>query len=305
MQIKTICFAALSILASDLCFAQVCLEKDIMSPAGQAVSSPYGVNRTGRRGASPGYHQGLDIINSAGSGTPIYSGSSGEVRFYPFSGGGVVADVNSGGSTRFIYLHMNQMFKAGTSKNIQAGTQIGTMGCAGMSNCAVHLHLYTLVKGSVLSKSGYSGRTWSFGAGKSASPLSVSSIQGALPDTWYYVNPEPYLPRQIPIRNTYPDMPGGVRKTTLSKTCTPGKNEAPTTNLLSSADTASREAVVAGSAGVAGSEDHAFKTADMPIRSIYIELARQNATELVMNASSYEGTLAASMAQLTLVKALE
>ncbi len=131
MQIKTVCLAALSILASDLCFAQVCLEKDIMSPAGQAVSSPYGVNRTGRRGASPGYHQGLDIINSAGSGTPIYSGSSGEVRFYPFSGGGVVADVNSGGSTRFIYLHVNGGVKPGHWAVQNPASTAGTQASAG------------------------------------------------------------------------------------------------------------------------------------------------------------------------------
>ena len=100
--------------------AGTCLTSDIMSPAGQRVSSPYGVDRTGRRGASNGYHQGLDVVNSQGAGTPIYSGSSGPTKFYHFGGGGNIADVTSG-DTRFLYLHMNTLTLKKRGGRVQNG----------------------------------------------------------------------------------------------------------------------------------------------------------------------------------------
>jgi hypothetical protein len=30
-------------------------------------------------------------------------------------------------------------------------------------------------------------------------PMTADAIKAALPAAWYYVNPEPFLPRQIPI----------------------------------------------------------------------------------------------------------
>jgi Peptidase family M23. len=290
-------------LTSTVAYAQTCLEKDIMDPAGMVVTSPYGVNRTGRKGASPGYHQGLDMINSKGRGAPIYSGSSGNVEYRNFGGGGIIADVMSG-DTRFIYLHMKHSFPASLKKNITAGTQIGTMDCAGMKNCAVHLHLYTAVKGSVLQSSGYNGRTWAwFGAGsKSQHPMTADAIKRAVPNTWYLVNPESYLPRQIPIRNTYPDMPGGVRNTTLPKTCSPGNNEAPTTDLLSMSDATSKTEAVSGALSTAGQSDFAIKIANMPKRSIYIEMAKQSAAELILNSDYTDAPLASALSQLLIVK---
>lgn len=53
-------------LTGEAAGAGTCLTADIMNPSGQRVSSPYGVDRTGRAGASAGYHQGMDIVNSEG-----------------------------------------------------------------------------------------------------------------------------------------------------------------------------------------------------------------------------------------------
>ena len=237
--------------------AGTCLTSDIMSPAGQRVSSPYGVDRTGRRGASNGYHQGLDVVNSQGAGTPIYSGSSGPTKFYHFGGGGNIADVTSG-DTRFLYLHMNTLtLKKGevVSKTVSAGDQVGTMGCAGMKQCAPHLHLGTLLKGSALSTTGTNGRAWKEFSGKSASPMTADAIKAALPAAWYYVNPEPFLPRQIPISYKYPDMAGGPRDTTLPKTCSPGANEGAASETVSRSDSLSRQNTIKSAAEKAvGSE---------------------------------------------------
>lgn len=286
--------------------AGTCLTADIMSPGGQRVSSPYGVNRTGRPGASAGYHQGMDIVNSQGAGTKIFSGSGGPVSYYEFRGGGVIADVISG-DTRFLYLHMNTTtLKEGQSGRVAAGDQVGTMGCEGMRQCAPHLHLGTLLKGSALSSTGANGRAWKMGSGKGASPMTADAIKSALPQAWYYVNPEPFLPRQIPISTKYPDMAGGPRDTTLPKTCSPGANEGAASETVSRSDTQSRQASISAAAERStGSEDHAVKVANQPNRSLYIELARTNATELTANTFDYDAQMDAALAQLVALYALD
>ncbi|WP_082171541.1 M23 family metallopeptidase [Methylobacterium indicum] len=286
--------------------AGTCLTVDIMSPGGQRVSSPFGVDRSGRPGASAGYHQGLDIVNSQGAGTPIYSGSSGSVKYRNFGKGGVIADVVSG-DTRFLYLHMNvATFQNRQSPTIAAGEQVGTMGCKGMDHCAPHLHLGTLLKGSALSASGTNGRVWSEGSRKSSSPLTADAIKSAVPSAWYYVNPEPFLPRQIPITAKYKDMAGGPRDTTLPKTCSPGPNEGAASETVSRSDTQSQQAAIASAAErPTGSEDHAVKVANQPNRSLYIELARNNATELTANTFDYDAQMDAALAQLVALYALD
>ncbi|MGN7126786.1 M23 family metallopeptidase [Methylorubrum thiocyanatum] len=276
-----------------------------MAPGGQRITSPYGVDRTGRPGASRGYHQGVDIVNSQGAGTKIFSGSSGPVKYYGFNGGGVVADVRSD-DTRFVYLHMaTTILGSGESGSVAAGDQVGTMGCEGMRVCAPHLHLYTLLKGSSLSASGYNGRTWRERSGKGV-PMTADQIKAAAPETWYYVNPEPFLPRQIPISNPYPDMEGGRRTTSLPKTCTPGTNQGVPSEIPSTADTQSREKAISSAAGIpTGAPDHAVKVAAQPRRSLYLELARMNATELSANTLDYESQMTAALAQLVALQALD
>ncbi|MCF4130144.1 M23 family metallopeptidase [Methylobacterium sp. SyP6R] len=286
--------------------AGTCLTADIMSPGGQRVSSPYGVNRTGRPGASAGYHQGMDIVNSQGAGTRIFSGSSGPVRYYNFTGGGIIADVTSG-DTRFLYLHMNTTaLSKDQSGQVAAGDDVGTMGCKGMKSCAPHLHLGALLRGNALSASGASGRAWKMGTGKGASPMTGDAIKAALPAAWYYVNPERFLPRQIPISTKYPDMEGGPRDTTLPRTCAPGANDAAPSETVSRSDTQSRQASISAAAEhPAGSEDHAVKVANQPNRSLFIELARTNATELTANTFDYDAQTDAALAQLVALYALD
>ncbi len=192
------------------------------------------------------------------------------------------------------------------TKTISAGDQVGTMGCAGMRQCAPHLHLGTLLKGSALSTSGTNGRAWKMGSGKGASPMTADAIKEALPQGWYYVNPEPFLPRQLPISNTYPDMAGGPRDTTLPKTCSPGANEGAASETVSRSDTQSRQAAISAAAErPTGSEDHAVKVANQPNRSLYIELARINATELTTNTFDYDAQMDAALAQLVALYALD
>lgn len=316
-----------ALLVPRLAQAGTCLSADIMAPAGQQITSPYGVDRSGRASASPGYHQGIDMVNKEGRGTAIMSGSAGPTIFRNFKGGGVIADVTSG-DTRYQYLHMDTtILDHGGKTSVSAGQKVGTMGCAGMKNCAPHLHLYTILKGSLLASSGYNGRTWREYGGKRSAPMTADQIKSATPAAWYYVNPEPFLPRQVPITNPYPDMEGGVRKMSLPKTCSPGNNEATTTlppvdpptnppkppstvktppsETPSVADTQSQQKSIESAAGgPSGSSDHAVKTANQPNRSLYIELARSNATELAANTLDYDAQMDAALAQLVILYAL-
>ncbi len=196
--------------------------------------------------------------------------------------------------------------KDGQSGQLAAGDQVGTMGCKGMDSCAPHLHLGALLKGSTLSTTGTNGRVWREGSRKSTSPLTGDAIKEALPQAWYFVNPEPFLPRQIPISNKYPDMAGGPRDTTLPKTCAPGANEGAASETVSRSDTQSQQKAIASAAEKAsGSEDHAVKVANQPNRSLYIELARMNATELTANTFDYDAQIDAALAQLVALYALD
>ncbi|KMO32864.1 hypothetical protein VQ02_22515 [Methylobacterium variabile] len=144
------------------------------------------------------------------------------------------------------------------------------------------------------------------GSGKGASPLTADAIKAALPAAWYYVNPERFLPRQIPISTKYPDMEGGPRDTTLPKTCAPGANDAAPSETVSRSDTQSRQASISAAAERStGSEDHAVKVANQPNRSLYIELARINATELTANTFDYDAQMDAALAQLVALYALD
>jgi Peptidase family M23 len=292
-------------------YAGTCLSVDVMNPAGERITSPYGVNRTGHKGASPGYHQGIDIVNSEAQKSKIFSGSSGKVLFRSFRGGGVIADVTSG-DTRFEYLHMSTTkLDEGQSAQISAGDQVGVMGCEGMKVCAPHLHLYVILKGSVLAAAGQTGRVWKEYAPKSTAPMTADAIKEALPTAWYYVNPEPFLAHQIPISNPYPDMEGGKRSMSLPRTCSPttdGPASPTASETPSEATTQSQESAIAGAASIqTGSPDYAVKVANQDNRSLYIELAKQNATELTANVAAveYQERMNAALAQLVALYALD
>lgn len=178
----------------------VCMSHPIMSPSGLRVSSPYGVDRTGR--ASAGWHQGIDLVNAVGRGDPIYAGVHGRVVVAGSgSGGNRVVIETSDGAQRFAFMHLDSVHRdvrqIGTV--VTPETQIGTLGDTG-SPGAVHLHLGALISGDKLQGVGVESRIWESPGGwtgsKSASPLTADQIAAALPSSYYFINPEPFLPNR-------------------------------------------------------------------------------------------------------------
>ncbi|WJS87098.1 M23 family metallopeptidase [Paracoccus sp. TOH] len=179
----------------------VCMTHPIMSTSGQRVSSPYGVDRTGR--ASAGWHQGLDLVNGVGRGDPIYAGVNGRVVVAGSgSGGNRVVIETSDGSQRFVFMHLDSVHRdvrqIGTV--VTPDTQIGTMGDSG-SPGAIHLHLGSLIEGSKLQGVGMESRIWESPGGwtgsKEKNPLTADQVASALPSSFYFVNPEPFLPNRV------------------------------------------------------------------------------------------------------------
>ena len=178
----------------------VCLSR-LMSTSGQRVSSPYGVDRTGR--ASKGWHQGLDLVNGVGRGDPIYAGVNGRViTAGSGSGGNRVVIETSDGSQRFIFMHLDSVHRdvRGTGATVTPETQIGTMGDTG-SPGAVHLHLGTVIQGEKLQSAGMESRIWESPQGwtgsKDSAPLTADQVASALPTSFYFINPEPFLPNRV------------------------------------------------------------------------------------------------------------
>lgn len=180
----------------------MCLQIPIMSQQGEAASSPFGVDRTGR--ASPGYHLGLDLVNGVGRGDPIKSGVPGRViASTPNSTNAVFVETGDG-NMRFGYLH-------GAGRNVSVGdevtpdTQVITMGDTG-SPGAVHLHLYTSLSGEIVSQLGEAaGVVWPLGqndfyGSKHRGGLSGADLAGAAPSPFYMVNPETYLHHRVPFQ---------------------------------------------------------------------------------------------------------
>lgn len=179
----------------------VCMTHPIMSTSGQRVSSPYGVDRTGR--ASAGWHQGLDLVNGVGRGDPIYAGVNGRVVVAGSgSGGNRVVIETSDGSQRFVFMHLDSVHRdvrqIGTV--VTPDTQIGTMGDSGSAG-AIHLHLGSLIEGSKLQGVGMESRIWESPGGwtgsKDENPLTADQVASALPSSFYFVNPEPFLPNRV------------------------------------------------------------------------------------------------------------
>ncbi|WP_299592498.1 peptidoglycan DD-metalloendopeptidase family protein [uncultured Tateyamaria sp.] len=179
----------------------VCMTHPVMSTSGQRVTSPYGVDRTGR--ASAGWHQGLDLANNVGRGDPIYAGVNGRVVVAGSgSGGNRVVIETSDGTQRFVFMHLDSIHRdvrrIGTT--VAPDTQIGTMGDTG-SPGSIHLHLGTLIQGSQLQGVGMESRIWESPGGwtgsKRSNPLTADQIASALPSSFYFVNPEPFLPNRV------------------------------------------------------------------------------------------------------------
>ncbi len=267
--------------------AATCLTHRTNALAGEKIVSPYGVDRTGR--ASKGWHQGIDIVNSVGKGDPILSGSAGAVNFRRSHGdaAGNYATVDAG-DMRFIYMHMETIMDRLAGKTVNAGDQIGTMGCSGLApGCPVHLHLGAMMRGDALQASGAAGRVWRVGSGKSASPLSADQIKAALPTAWYYVNPEPFLSHQIPLdgsggaKAAYGPQMGGWRSVSLPRTCSPDQTSFENPRVASTTGTGAAANAIAGvAADRGGNEGAAAAIAGQDGRGVLVDLAKLEAAEL-------------------------
>jgi len=179
----------------------MCLQIPIMSQAGERATSPFGVDRTGR--ASAGYHLGLDLVNSAGAGDPIYAGVPGRVVYAQNNATNSVFVETSDGSMRFGYLHGNSI-NVRVDDEVQNNTQVITMGDTG-SKGAVHLHLYTALSGDLVKSMGEAaGVVWPLADGdfwgdKRSGGLSGAGLAESAPAPFYMVNPETYLHHRVPF----------------------------------------------------------------------------------------------------------
>lgn len=212
--------------------ATTCLMRDPFSMAGAAVSSPFGVDRTGR--ASAGYHLGLDLVNAAGRNDLVFAGIEGRVVRSSADNTNTVFVETSDGRQRVGYLH-GQARRVAVGDTVLSDTGVITMGDTG-SPGAVHLHLEIHVSGEVMASLGAAtGRVWPLGdrsaffGDKGSSGLVGSTLQGSAPEPFYIVNPETYLQTRIPFRpallTAYASQglnrPDGL---TLEPTCAPSSD---------------------------------------------------------------------------------
>jgi len=263
-------------------FAGECLAP-IMSSAGQQVMSPYGMDRSGRPGASAGYHQGLDIVNDVGRGDPIKAGVDGRVVVSKDGSGGQKVVVETlDGSQRFGFYHLDgRSVRAG--ETVSAGTQVGTQGSTGVSRSAVHLHLTALMSGDALQDAGGQSRVWFSPSGwigaKRSPPMTAQQVSAAAPSSFYFVNPETFIDHRIPFAagllsaQEYQDQglvrPGGL---TLEPTCLPANlpeaGAASSNGGLSIAD-----GETGAAAGKASDIAHASDMAASEVRDAYMSWA--------------------------------
>lgn len=311
--------AAFGLLAAPAA-AQTCLQVDVIDRAGEMVSSPYGVDRTGR--ASAGYHLGLDLVNTARRSGEVRSGLPGTVvgRLAPRGGVNLVEVIT--GQMKVQYMHMEHIAtQAVENPRVTAGQRLGMMGSAGAGN-AVHLHLGTLLSGQALHSFTGAGRVWLQRRGdKGTQPLSADAIREAAPRAWYYVNPEPYLTHQVPYQSGASSyfQPGGRRTQTLPRTCSPAEAIPPAAggeasqpsgtgraDPVSEADGGSAQGTVqAHSSGRVASEGPSVALASQAPRGVLLEIAKGAATELMAHQVNYQNELDSSLAHLALMAATQ
>ena len=208
-----------------------CFERDLLTMAGVRVTSPFGVDRTGR--ASAGYHLGLDIANDAGQGDLIYAGLAGTVVRSGADSTNSVFIETPDGRQRIGYLH-GAARRVAMGDSVLPDTAVIVQGDTGAPG-AVHLHLEVHVSGEVMASLGEAaGRVWplqsreSFFGSKASSGLAGASLEGAAPAPFYVVNPETYLSSRLPFAPTVLSAPQYASQgfsrpdgLTLEPTCAP------------------------------------------------------------------------------------
>lgn len=211
-----------------------CFDRDLMNSAGLRVTSPFGVDRTGR--ASAGYHLGLDLVNDEGEGSQVFAGVPGTVVFSAANRTNSVFVETPDGRQRVGYLH-GQARRVAQGDRVLPDTVVITQGDAGTPG-ATHLHLEVHVAGEIMAALGEdTGRAWpledreTFFGSKQSSGLSGASLAGAAPQPFYVVNPETYLHRRLPFRESLLSVEQYARQgfsrpdgLTLEPTCAPGAN---------------------------------------------------------------------------------
>lgn len=204
-----------------------CQQVAIMDPAGEAISSPFGVDRTGR--ASAGFHAGLDMVNARGDRTELKAGIDGTIGSSIGAGMNSFQIISNDGLQKFGYLH-NRVVKVRANEKVTADQVVSIMGSKGSGN-AVHLHLAAFLRGDVVQAAADDlGRVFAVGGmgyGDKSAYLSAQKVaELGSESTYFVVNPERFLHHRVKfqpgILAAYAsqglDRPDGL---TLEPTCGP------------------------------------------------------------------------------------
>lgn len=276
---------------------------DLMKRDGEKLMSPYGEDRSGRAGASTGWHQGLDIVNgftANPSNNPLYAGVAGKVTLRPAatSGGRKVIIRTDDGKENLIYMHLDHLATGlDDGGRVKPGQTVGYMGATGVSSGAVHLHFGLSASGDSVSSMGGTSRVFATGGCPWCGTKSVGGgslltadaiAKGLSASKWYFVNPEPFLSHQIPtgdVPKRYPSYakshassPGMTFPNTCTATVTTQGDSPPASTSdggISKAD--------ATSGGVkSGSADLPIRQTAQAPRALYAELSRTSAENLAV-----------------------
>lgn len=175
-----------------------CQLAPVLDPVGLVVTSPFGVDRTGR--ASAAFHVGLDMVNDQGRGAPLRAGIEGRVVSAGGASNGILMET-ADGRQRFGFLHNDVVYRD-VGAEVAPDDVVARMGDRG-SPGSVHLHLMTALRADVAREAAESlGKVWSVGQGygNQGLPLSDAALRDVLPESWIVVNPETFLYERIPFR---------------------------------------------------------------------------------------------------------
>ena len=267
------------------------------------VFSEYGAwNRPGA-GSGNGWHRGSDIYpqgaqGQASTNQPLFAAHDGKLSV------GSMGVKVTGSQFRTLYLHS---YSRPDPKDVSAGEEIAKIG-DNQSAGKPHLHFEVQVPASAVKASkcvpGSSTDDCVFpvGGGKRDPNGYATSdaLSSASPNTWYYVNPERFLKERVPVVGMAAVRAG--RSQSLPNTCTPGQDVAETPT--SSGDSDNSAAMAGGEGTYMTSGGSAAANADKDLRSLAINMTRQNALELRAAASlaqNLEGRTDSALAHMLLL----
>lgn len=267
------------------------------------VFSEYGAwNRPGA-GSNNGWHRGSDIYpkgaqGQSSKGEPLYAAHQGKLSI------GSMGLKVTGDQFRTLYLHSGSRPDL---KDVKPGEEIGKIGDVESAG-KPHLHFEVQVPKSAVSSTkcviGTSTDDCAFpenGDKRDPNGIATSdSLAAAAPNTWFYVNPERYFKERVPVVGMAAVRAG--RSQSLPNTCTPGTDigEMPT----SSGDSDTSFATAGGEGTYNASSGSAIANADSDMRSIAIDMAKQNALEvraLASPAANLSGRMDSSLVHMLLL----